>query len=109
MNTSTTKFSTANITRGVCILQHVTAGDPYAISCGQPATFIAFHQSWGRGMECCEHVARDLMDKTNRGVADYQVAVWQHIENWQLQGDRPGWYFTKWEWLANYIAEGGQA
>jgi hypothetical protein len=108
MNT-TTQTNFTSVTRGVCILQHVTAGDPYAISCGQPATHIAFHHSWGRGMECCQHVANNLMEKSNRGVADYQVVRWQYIEDWQLQGDRPGWYFTKWEWLTNYIAEGGQA
>lgn len=108
MNTATI-IHTTNTNRGICILQHVTAGDSYAISCGQPATHIAFHPSWGRGMECCDHVASDLRDKANRGVADYQVVAWQHIDNWQLQGDRPGWYFTGWEWVANYLAEGGQA
>lgn len=109
MNTATNKFSTANVTRGVCILGHSTAGGQWVTCCGQHATHIAFHPLWGRGRECCDHAASDLRDRANRGVADYQVVVWQHIENWQLQGDRPGWYFTKWEWLADYLAEGGQA
>ena len=100
MNTTTeTNLTTANFTRGVCILQHVTAGDPSAISCGQSATHIAFHTSWGRGMECCEHVATDLLNKANRGVAAYQVYAWDSLTS---PTPIPAW-------VANYISEGGQA
>ena len=95
MNASTFEEDIANFNRGVCILLHVTPGDPSAISCGQPATHLVKHQAWGRGMECCQELARKLSD-ARKG---YQMYAWDSLTS---PAPIPAW-------VAEYIAKGGQA
>lgn len=90
------------IARGVCILQHVTPGVSYAISCGGPATHLAFHPAWGRAMECCETVAHDLRQdrKADKG---FEVWAWDAVDYAVNNGrEIPAW-------IAAYVANGGQS
>jgi hypothetical protein len=94
---NTTETTTTTVTRGVCILQHYTPGDMYAISCGTGATHLVMHKAWGRGnvMECCSEMARELSD-SRKG---YTLYAWD-----SLTGPAPIP-----AWVANYIAKGGQS
>jgi hypothetical protein len=78
--------NTINVTRGVCRL-HL---------CGNDATHLVMHQLWGLGnvMECCQEKARQLSDAR----VGHQLYAWDSLTS---PAPIP-------EWVANYIAKGGQ-